>query len=344
MKENLSRIIIWVKISILILIIKNFKKKKMKNWKTTLVGATLAILYLVQSAYKDAQMNIHNLDVFDLIISSAIILFGALSKDFDVTGTAKTLLIFFTMCFYSQTSHSQQRYEYAIFPLPNTFADGSPLIAKNGFVAVDSASVGTDSSEIIVKENTVGKYSTTYYNMATRTGSQISFNSVDSLGIGSSISSSSNLSSGHGANLSSDVCENCYVNKIGVDSVGVYIDAYNSKTENLISFHLPKNNMIQWNGQMGQSGIVTSGILSTVSGIDTIYLTTDGTENGENIYSNSTEYSVILSPVSSDSTVYSYNVTKTDSYFVVLARKSNSLFHFSLVSDATKVDYVTVGN
>lgn len=56
----------------------------MKNWKTTIVGAVIGGLVAIQPILESGQINVQ-----ELLIGFLIAAFGAVSKDFNVTGTGK---------------------------------------------------------------------------------------------------------------------------------------------------------------------------------------------------------------------------------------------------------------
>ena len=323
--------------------------KNLGSWKTTFFAALAAVAICVGNLHPEYK---------DLCISIAGV-FGAiglaLAKDSNVTGGnvsngLKAVLICALLSFTGiQTATAQSvvddgaRFHNVWIAAPQP--EGAILYTHNGVLTSDTLSTQTDSSLVTTKTNQVTKNTTSLYALNSRTESINAITASDSNGLGSNITANASIASTNGAQMTSDVCSGCsYVNKLGVDSIGGYVETYNSATEQLSSFHLPKYSFVQWNGQQTQAGIITAGQLSTTSGSDTVYLTTTGYEGGNALYSSATEYNVILSPVSSDSTVYSYKVTKAAKYFVVLVRQTNTLFHFATVANATKVDYVTVGN
>jgi nicotinamide riboside transporter PnuC len=65
---------------------KNRKQKQhnMKNWRTTLVGALLAVLTIIQPLIEDGTVT-----PIRIAIAGAIALLGYLMKDFSVTGTGR---------------------------------------------------------------------------------------------------------------------------------------------------------------------------------------------------------------------------------------------------------------
>jgi len=65
---------------------KNRKQKSnnMKNWRTTLVGALLAVLTIIQPLIEDGSVT-----PIRIAIAGAIALLGYLMKDFNVTGTGR---------------------------------------------------------------------------------------------------------------------------------------------------------------------------------------------------------------------------------------------------------------
>jgi hypothetical protein len=65
---------------------KNRKQKQqyMKNWRTTVVGALLAVLTIIQPLIEDGTVT-----PIRIAIAGAIALLGYLMKDFNVTGTGK---------------------------------------------------------------------------------------------------------------------------------------------------------------------------------------------------------------------------------------------------------------
>lgn len=65
---------------------KNRKQKQqhMKNWRTTVVGALLAVLTIIQPLIEDGTVT-----PIRIAIAGAIALLGYLMKDFSVTGTGK---------------------------------------------------------------------------------------------------------------------------------------------------------------------------------------------------------------------------------------------------------------
>jgi len=60
------------------------KSNNMKNWRTTLVGALLAVLTIIQPLIEDGSVT-----PIRIAIAGAIALLGYLMKDFNVTGTGR---------------------------------------------------------------------------------------------------------------------------------------------------------------------------------------------------------------------------------------------------------------
>jgi hypothetical protein len=52
----------------------------MKNWKTTLIGASIGVAYFILTAVQNG------MNVKDALIGGGLILLGLVSKDFDVSG------------------------------------------------------------------------------------------------------------------------------------------------------------------------------------------------------------------------------------------------------------------
>lgn len=56
----------------------------MKNWKTTIIGAVIGGLVAIQPILESGSVNLR-----EVLIGFLLAAFGAVSKDFNVTGTGK---------------------------------------------------------------------------------------------------------------------------------------------------------------------------------------------------------------------------------------------------------------
>jgi len=149
MKKETSELI-FLKIIVLSYLIQTTKidmKNALKNWRTTIIGALLACLYLIQKAYHDNGMDISQLDYFDLGISSLIIIGGAISKDASVTGALKAILLFVGLTLAdAATAQDNPKCIY----IPAAGANGSLQINSNGIMCSTPALQRTDSGSIYI--------------------------------------------------------------------------------------------------------------------------------------------------------------------------------------------------
>lgn len=314
----------------------------MKNWKTTLCGVLTAICIALSQAIPE----------YANVFTAAGALFGSIGLALagDASNTAKTILLLFILSFSTATTRAQsivddgQRFHNVWISAPQP--ENAILINRAGMIASDTLKVLGDSTMKLVTVNPRSKTRASLQTISLPSVSYLQIASEDSFGVGGVV----NTGSGNDGfavldfeTQYSDVSGGVLNNKISIDSGGVSFEKYNSDYETLDSFHLPKYSWIQWNGNTTSLGIVCGGQISTTSGRDTIYLTTTGFEGGEPFYSSSSNYTVNFTN-SSDSVSYSYKVTKAANYFTVLVRQNNILNHWATVADATKVDYVVVGN
>lgn len=325
----------------------------LKSYKTTLAGLFAAFIYAFQSGAATCLINgaIDYNCLKALAFSAAIAAIGIAAKDADKTGIAKTIAFFFLLTFTAtnaeaQTSSPVQRFSFLPISAPIGSKEGSLVFVREGLLVCDTAQTANDTAIVISKTNTDSKEVVNLAATASRaTGaSEAQLSALDSTATGGALDIISGFGGKALVGYSYGSNSGGHNNSIGADSNGIVIETWNTQTEHQENFTLSKVSPIQWNGQQTESGVITAGQISTTSGVDTIFLTHNGLENGRAIYSSVTEYNVILNSPSSDSTVYSFKVVKAAKYFVVTVRQSNTLFHFSLVANATKVDYLTAGN
>ena len=248
-------------------------KNALKNYKTTFIGAALACLYLFQSAYQNAGFDFHNLDIFDIVISSLIIFFSAAAKDADVSGVIKTVVLFIGLTYSAHASAQNSKYDNVY--LPAAGVEGMFQINRSGVIAADSAMM------------------------------------ADSSGIG-------------------------LFQRIGEIQYGLNIEpnqlTYQDTAGNTINVADAPTITVKDYGTLQRNEIVFMGYGNgSESGIDTIYLTDDGTPTGNKIFKNLYTKSAIYNVESlNDSLVYTYyNPTPNDlpnpSYITVTVKQYSGL-------------------
>lgn len=263
---------------------KNAMKNALKNWKTTLLGAVLSCLYLIQKAYHDNGLDLAALDWFDIAISSAIILGAAITKDADVSGTAKAFLAFAFLSMLTPNYSSAQTTDVNFSAVPAAQPDGSILkCGFGGLVTSDSLFTKSDSMLLVVSTKNPAQVLqlaslNSFYDLnkgfyiaqgdSTKVGA-LSYNyNSDAIGMG-----------GYIKDASSDF--GLVIKPFDIQ----YTDTAGNKYDLLTGGNIPASFSKATGGVLTKDDIIYYGYGNgSVSGIDTIYLTSDGLESGNDLF------------------------------------------------------------
>lgn len=331
---------------------KNAMKNALKNWKTTLLGAILSCLYLIQKAYHDNGLDLAALDWFDLAISSAIILGAAITKDADVSGTAKAFLAFAFLSMATPNYSEAQTTNIDFSAVPAAGNAGAVQInGYGGLLTEDSLFKKNDSILIFVSTKNPTE-------MAAQNGVNSFFDAGKGFLIAQGDSNASGNISYHENNnyisIGGTIKNATNVYTFQVTPSGIYYEDTAGSTYNILTGgNIPAQYSKQTGGILTSDDVIFYGYGNgSVSGIDTVYLTDNGLESGNDLFRTVNTNEAITDVNSSNDTmlithVISWNVGAPKKYLTVTMKYldgiAGTIPTWATVPDGKRVKVIVTG-